>query len=190
MDHEVVLAQAGDGVEAFLSHPDHGGGIRHVVVREGGRILEVVRVNTALRHASAEAGIAMRDIGSPNFKVDKVSVMFKTLQSLPILLLILIATTLEVSGDATVRLAIYEHAGFIRFGLFLAGAALLLGYGSFLNTAPVEFGRIVGLYIATLFIVWQIINFLVFRTIPGPPVFMGGALIIAGGIVITFWRPT
>lgn len=114
--------------------------------------------------------------------------MFKTLQSLPIPLLILIATTLEVSGDATVRMAIYKHAGFMRFALFLAGAALLLGYGTFLNTAPVEFGRIVGLYIATLFIVWQIINFLVFRAIPGLPVLMGGALVIAGGLIITFWR--
>lgn len=46
--------------------------------------------------------------------------------------------------------------------MLLLGAALLLGYGSSLNTAPVEFGRVVGLYIAILFIVWQIINFMVF----------------------------
>jgi small multidrug resistance family-3 protein len=63
-----------------------------------------------------------------------------------------------------------------------------LGYGSFLNTAPVPFGRIVGLYIATLFVVWQIITFLVFRTVPGLPIWLGGALVIAGGLVITFWR--
>lgn len=114
--------------------------------------------------------------------------MLKTLQSVPIPLLLLLATTLEVSGDAAVRLAIYNHSGPMRLALFLAGAALLLGYGSFLNTAPVEFGRIVGLYIATLFVVWQIINFLVFRTLPGLPVWLGGALVIAGGLLITFWR--
>lgn len=114
--------------------------------------------------------------------------MLKTLQSVPIPLLLLLATTLEVSGDAAVRLAIYDHTGPVRLALFLAGAALLLGYGSFLNTAPVEFGRIVGLYIATLFVVWQIINFLVFRTLPGLPVCLGGALVIAGGLLITFWR--
>lgn len=114
--------------------------------------------------------------------------MLKTLQSVPIPLLLLLATTLEVSGDAAVRLAIYNHTGPVRLTLFLAGAALLLGYGSFLNTAPVEFGRIVGLYIATLFVVWQIINFLVFRTLPGLPVWLGGALVIAGGLLITFWR--
>ncbi len=116
--------------------------------------------------------------------------MVKVLQNIPIPLLLLIATTLEVSGDAVVRLAIYEHTGPIRIAWFLGGAALLLGYGYFLNIAPVEFGRIVGLYVATLFIVWQIINFLVFRTTPGPPVLLGGALVVAGGLIITFWRAT
>ncbi|HWG75275.1 MAG TPA: hypothetical protein VN660_00600 [Steroidobacteraceae bacterium] len=114
--------------------------------------------------------------------------MFKALQSLPIALLLLIATTLEASGDAIVRRAIYQHSAPTRVALLLAGAILLLGYGSFLNTAPVEFGRVVGLYIATLLVVWQIINFLVFHTLPGPPVWLGGALVVAGGLIITFWR--
>jgi hypothetical protein len=114
--------------------------------------------------------------------------MFKALQSIPIQLLLLVATTLEVSGDAVVRLAIYNHAGLVRVALLFAGAGLLLGYGSSLNVAPVPFGRIVGLYIATLFVVWQIISFLVFRTLPQLPVYLGGALVIAGGLIITFWR--
>ena len=79
--------------------------------------------------------------------------MLKILQGVPPLILLVIATLLEVSGDAVVRLAIYNHAGAIRIALFLAGAALLFGYGSFLNLAPIEFGRVVGLYIATLFVV-------------------------------------
>lgn len=115
--------------------------------------------------------------------------MFQTLQSLPIPLLLLLATTLEVSGDATVRLAIYQHTGLTRASMLLAGAALLLGYGTALNLAPVDFGRIVGLYIATLFVIWQIVNFLVFRALPAPPVWLGGILVIAGGLIITFWRP-
>jgi small multidrug resistance family-3 protein len=100
----------------------------------------------------------------------------------------LIATVLEVSGDATVRVAIYHHTGPTRAPLLLAGAVLLLGYGWCLNVAPVEFGRIVGLYIATLFVVWQIINFMFFRTLPALPVWLGGVLVIAGGLIITFWR--
>ena len=115
--------------------------------------------------------------------------MLETIRGMSPLVLLLIATTLEVSGDAIVRKAIYEHAGLARAGLFLAGAALLFGYGTFLNLAPIEFGRVVGLYIATLFVVWQAINFIAFRTAPSAPVLLGGALIIAGGLVITYWRP-
>lgn len=105
------------------------------------------------------------------------------------LLFLLVATTLEVSGDAIIRKAIFEHVGPVRIGFFLAGAVLLFGYGSFLNLAPVDFGRVVGLYIATLFVVWQVINFVAFRTLPTLPILVGGALVVAGGILITFWQP-
>lgn len=114
--------------------------------------------------------------------------MFKALQSMPIPLLLLAATVLEVGGDAIVRLAIYNHAGLVRAAMLLTGAALLLGYGIFVNTPPVDFVRVVGLYIATLFVVWQIIGFLVFRTVPPLPVWLGGALVIAGGAIVTLWR--
>ncbi len=113
--------------------------------------------------------------------------MFKLFQSLPIPLLLLMATTLEVTGDAVVRLALYSKVGSNRLAFLFAGALLLLGYGTFLNTAPVDFGRVVGLYIATLFVVWQVITFIVFRTLPSVPVCAGGLLIIAGGLIITFW---
>src|SRR5579863_3596440 len=55
--------------------------------------------------------------------------------------------------------------------------ASLLGYGSFLTPAPLEFRKVVGLYIATLFIVWQVINFTFFRTVPTLHVLAGGVLI-------------
>ena len=115
--------------------------------------------------------------------------MLKALQGIHPLLLLIVATTLEASGDAIVRMAIYNHVGVIRVALFFVGAALLLGYGSFLNLAPLEFGRVVGLYIATLFVVWQVINFLAFRSLPNLPILVGGTLIIAGGAVITYWKP-
>jgi hypothetical protein len=115
--------------------------------------------------------------------------MSQVLAHVPPLLLLLMATALEVSGDAIVRMAIYNHVGLIRIGLFLAGAALLLGYGSFLNLAPMEFGRVAGLYIATLFVVWQIVNFVAFRTLPTIPIMVGGAFVIVGGAIITLWKP-
>jgi len=111
------------------------------------------------------------------------------LQGIPAVVLLLAATVLEVSGDALVRTAIYNHVGLIRLGLFVAGAALLFCYGTLLNLAPLDFGRVVGLYLATLFIVWQVINFVAFRTLPTLPIILGGSLVIAGGAIITFWKP-
>ena len=97
------------------------------------------------------------------------------------------ATVLEAFGDAVVRMGIGQTAWLPRSALFLAGALLLFGYGFSLNLAPIEFGRVVGLYIATLFIVWQLVNLIVFRSPPGMPVWFGGLLIVAGGLIVTFW---
>ncbi|MGA7713195.1 MAG: hypothetical protein WCA81_14920 [Rhizomicrobium sp.] len=115
--------------------------------------------------------------------------MLKALHGIHPLVFLIIATTLEVSGDAVVRIAIFEHVGLYRIGLFWLGAALLLGYGTSLNLAPLEFGQVVGLYIATLFVVWQIINFAFFRVLPTVPIMAGGSLILAGGAIVTFWKP-
>jgi small multidrug resistance family-3 protein len=105
-----------------------------------------------------------------------------------IFLFLILATSLETFGDAIVRIGIGQTAWLPRSGLFLAGALLLFGYGLSLNLAPIEFNRVVGLYIATLFIVWQIVNFVVFRTLPDMPILAGGALIVGGGLVVTFWK--
>ena len=117
------------------------------------------------------------------------TIMIKALQAVPLLVLLLVATTLEASGDAVVRMAIYNDVTSFRIMQFLAGAALLLGYGTFLNLAPLEFGRVVGLYVATLLVVWQVINFIAYRSLPTLPIWVGGALVIAGGAIITFWKP-
>jgi hypothetical protein len=115
--------------------------------------------------------------------------MPKILQAAHPVVFLLIATILEVSGDAVVRVAIFNHTGSVRLALFILGAALLFGYGSFLNLAPLEFGQVVGLYLATLFVVWQVINFVAFRSVPTTPIVLGGTLVIAGGAIITFWKP-
>ena len=101
---------------------------------------------------------------------------------------LLLATTLEASGDALVRMGLGQQALGVRGLLFAVGAVLLFGYGLSLNLAPLEFSRVVGLYIATLFVVWQVVTFVAFRTLPTPPVLIGGALIVAGGLVVTFWN--
>jgi len=111
----------------------------------------------------------------------------KLFATMPAIVFLLIATAVEVSGDAVVRKALYEHAGMARIGLVLIGGALLLAYGVTLNLAPVSFERVVGLYIATLFVMWQVINTIAFRTLPPVPVILGGAMIVAGGLVVTYW---
>lgn len=115
--------------------------------------------------------------------------MLRALQGVHPLVLLLLATLLEVSGDAVVRMGIYQQVGAMRPLLFVAGATLLFGYGCCLNLAPLEFGQVVGLYIATLFVIWQIINFVAFGALPTMPIMLGGALIVAGGAMVTFWKP-
>jgi hypothetical protein len=116
--------------------------------------------------------------------------MLRLIQIAPPLLLLVIATTLEASGDAILRMGLYSnYGGALRVLLFIGAALLLFGYGLFLNLAPLEFGRVVGLYIATLFVVWQVINYLAFRTLPNLPILVGGAFILTGGAIATFWKP-
>jgi small multidrug resistance family-3 protein len=114
--------------------------------------------------------------------------MLKTLQTIHPVCFLIVATALEVSGDAVIRMAMYDHAGWYRAALFVAGAALVFGYATFLNLAPLEFGEVVGLYIATLFVMWQVINYAFFRTLPTLPIVLGGTLIVAGGLVVSFWK--
>jgi len=106
---------------------------------------------------------------------------------LPFLLLVL-ATTFETGGDAIIRLGLMPRAWPLRLGLMLAGAATLYCYGLVLNLAPLDWGRLVGAYVATFFVVGQIVNLAVFRTAPSMPILVGGMLIIAGGVIITIWR--
>jgi hypothetical protein len=114
--------------------------------------------------------------------------MKTALQNIHPIFFLILATTLEVSGDAIIRKMIYEHTGLSRIAFGLAGALLLFGYGFFLNLAPVEFAKVVGLYIATLFVVWQVITYLTFKTIPSLPVTVGGFFVVLGGLIITFWK--
>lgn len=99
------------------------------------------------------------------------------------------ATSLESTGDALVRIGLFERAGAARVAVMAGGGVLLFGYGTMLNLAPLPFERVVGLYIATLFVIWQIVSFVTFRTMPSAPILVGGSLIVLGGLVVTLWVP-
>jgi small multidrug resistance family-3 protein len=101
---------------------------------------------------------------------------------------LVVATVSESFGDATIRIGLFDRTGMARLVTICGGGALLLIYGLMLNLAPLPFGRIVGLYIATLFLTWQIVTFVTFRTVPNAPIFVGGALIVAGGLIVSYWK--
>ena|SRR6266478_5795264 len=102
--------------------------------------------------------------------------MIRVAQNIPTLIFLLIATTLEVSGDALIRIAIYKHVGLTRIALMVTGATLLFGYGS----RPLYHHSVHDL---------AGYQFVAFRTLPSLAIVAGGALIMAGGLIITFWRP-
>jgi hypothetical protein len=102
--------------------------------------------------------------------------------------LLILATVLEAGGDAVVRMGLATQAWPTRLAIFLGGGVLLFSYGLSLNLAPIEFGRVIGLYVAILFVVWQIINFVAFRALPDIPTLVGGSLVVAGGGIVALWQ--
>jgi hypothetical protein len=115
--------------------------------------------------------------------------MLKIIQNFHPLIFLIVATVAEVSGDALIRKGIYQYSGLAALGAFAIGALLLFIYGFTVNLTPIEFGQVAGLYIATLFVTWQVINFIAFRAVPSLPILVGGGLIVLGGLIVTFWKP-
>ena len=107
---------------------------------------------------------------------------------IPLPLFLIAAALLEAGGDALLRKALLQSAGIARIVLFAVGAAVLIGYGTVVNLAPLEFGQLIGFYIATLFVMWQLINFFLFGALPTLPILTGGALIVTGGLIVSFWK--
>src|SRR5258708_13412442 len=106
-----------------------------------------------------------------------------------ILAYVVAATIFEAVGDAVMRVALrapYALAG--RVGLFALASFLLTLYGLFLNLPPVEFATATGIYLAPLFIAFQIVNFLFFSHFSSFGVLFGGTFIVAGAAIIYFWK--
>jgi CIC family chloride channel protein len=83
MDTDLLILPAETGFDEFLSRPEHGGRMRHVIVTRNGRIFGVVRVNTGLRRGleSIHTGITLGDVARPNFTiVRRDDVMFEVIQ--------------------------------------------------------------------------------------------------------------
>jgi hypothetical protein len=106
-----------------------------------------------------------------------------------ILAFIIVATICEAVGDAVMRIALRTQYGLPgRVALFAIASTLLAMYGVLLNLAPVEFATVTGIYLASLFVAFQIVNYLFFHHTPSAGVLLGGAFIIFGAAIIYFWK--
>lgn len=48
--------------------------------------------------------------------------------------------------------------------------------------------RLTGVYVALFFLMAQIVNKVRFGQAPTVPIYMGGGLIVTGGLLMAFWR--
>jgi drug/metabolite transporter superfamily protein YnfA len=99
-----------------------------------------------------------------------------------------LAAFLEAGGDSFFQQGFYRSVGSRRVLELACGAVMLVSYGAVVNTPRWDFGRLLGVYVVFFFLVAQAINRVRFGQSPSLPVWTGGALIVAGGALMAFWR--
>jgi len=99
-----------------------------------------------------------------------------------------LAAFLEAWGDSFFQVGFYRSSGMGRALAILAGAAVLAAYGSVVNVPRWDFGKLLGAYVVLFFLMAQLLNKVRFGQSPTTPIYAGGALIVAGGLVVAFWK--
>jgi small multidrug resistance family-3 protein len=103
------------------------------------------------------------------------------------LVILLLAAFLEAYGDSSFQTAMYRSSGWSRAIAIGIGAASLVAYGLVVNTPRWEFGKLIGVYVVLFFLFAQVVARVRFGQTPTVPVLFGGALIFAGGVVISVY---
>ena len=98
------------------------------------------------------------------------------------------AALLEALGDSLFQVAFYRSSGVARVLWFVVGALVLTSYGSVVNIPRWDFGKLLGVYVVLFFLMAQLLNKVRFQQAPTPPIYLGGSLIVAGGLIIAFWK--
>jgi small multidrug resistance family-3 protein len=101
------------------------------------------------------------------------------------LFLLSVAAFLEVYGDSCFQSALYRATGMTRTLAFAGGAVSLAAYGLIVNAPRWEFGKLLGVYVVLFFLLAQIVARVKFSQAPTLPILIGGALIVAGGVIIS-----
>lgn len=104
------------------------------------------------------------------------------------LAVLVLAALLEAFGDSFFQVSFYRSSGLARVLAFAAGALVLAAYGATVNVLRWDFGRLLGVYVALLFLVAQLLNRVRFGQTPTTPIYLGGALIVGGGLLMAFWK--
>jgi hypothetical protein len=99
-----------------------------------------------------------------------------------------LAALLEAGGDALVRVGLHKANLWQRTSVFIVAAVVLFAYGWTVNSPPWDFGKLIGIYVVFFFVIAQLISWLAFKQAPSGTILVGGALIVAGGIVIASAR--
>jgi hypothetical protein len=101
------------------------------------------------------------------------------------LAVLLTAALLEAYGDSCFQSGLYRSSGISRIFAFLVGAASLASYGLVVNAPRWHFGKLLGVYVVLFFLCAQVIARVKFGQTLTIPVIAGGALITAGGLIIS-----
>jgi hypothetical protein len=104
------------------------------------------------------------------------------------IILLTLAAFLEAFGDSLFQSGLYRSTGVARGLFFICGAVVLALDGGTVNSPQGEFGKLLGIYVVLFFLVAQVLAKLRFNQAPTTPIYVGGSLIAAGGIIIAFWR--
>ena len=105
------------------------------------------------------------------------------------LLVLAIAAFLEAYGDSFFQVGFYRAPNYGRLAAIVLGIIILGCYGALVNGPRWDFGQMLGVYVVFFFLMAQLLNRVRFGQAPTVPVYAGGALIVAGGAVMTFWKP-
>jgi len=101
------------------------------------------------------------------------------------LLILILAAFLEAYGDSSFQTALYRSSGMSRAIAILGGIASLAAYGLVVNAPRWDFGRLLGVYVVVFFLLAQIVARVRFGQTPTLPIYLGGTLIVAGGVIIS-----
>ena len=68
------------------------------------------------------------------------------------------------------------------------GTVVLVCYSLFLNSSKIDFGKLLVIYVVLFFFMAHVVAKLQFHQTPSKSIYLGGAFIATGGLIVTFWK--